>query len=55
MKYASDCFIAYYYPPLLHLSTNQKLQLIHYPSSKQNKVDHRKWNFNVIFPMAHFK
>ena len=22
-------------------------------SSNQNKVDHRKWNFNVIFTLAH--
>ena len=24
-------------------------------SSNQNNVDHRKWNFNVIFTPAHFK
>ena len=22
-------------------------------SSNQNRVDHRKWNFNVIFTLAH--
>ena len=38
---------------LIHLSTNQKVQLIHGTlSANQNKMDHRNWNFHVIFTLT---
>ena len=40
------------YLPLICLSTNQNIQLIH-SLLIQNRVDHRKWNFSVIFTLAH--
>ena len=35
------------------LPLNQSEYTANTLSSKKNRVDHRKWNFNVIFTLAH--
>ena len=43
------------YLPLIFLLTNQNIQLIADTlSSNQNRVDHRKWNFNSLLPVGKY-
>ena len=52
LKYASVCFRLL--QSLLSASALPLNQSADTLSSNQNKVDHRKWNFNVIFTLADF-